>query len=300
MLLTLISPLGKVEEAARRAGRAIERQGGRLAGEVLLDPPFALGLRVAGLAPGAVRATVEAAVEDVDVVARPAQEASPPRLMLADMDSTIIGQECIDELAAIAGQRSRIAAITAAAMRGELDFAQALAARVAALAGLEATAIERVLLERVRLNPGARTLVATLKAQGCRCVLVSGGFTAFTSRVAAAAGFDRHVANRLDIEAGRLKGTVRAPIVDAAAKRRVLVDEREALGLRPAQTLAVGDGANDIPMLQEAGLGIAWRAKPAAAAAAHGHIRHGDLAAVLWAAGIPRATWVDAGSDAEG
>lgn len=223
---------------------------------------------------------------------QPADRPRLKRLLVADMDSTIIGQECIDELADFAGRKAEIAAITGAAMRGELDFAAALEARVAALAGLDEAAIARTLAERVRLNPGARTLIATMKAHGARCVLVSGGFTAFTGPVSAMAGFDRQVANRLDIAGGRLAGTVGRPIVDSATKRSVLLAECAALGIGPEDALAVGDGANDIPMLEAAGLGIAFRAKPKAAAAADAHVRHGDLTAILLAQGVAPDRWV--------
>jgi phosphoserine phosphatase len=203
----------------------------------------------------------------------------------------MIGQECIDELADFAGLKAEIAAITEAAMRGDLDFTQALDARVAALAGLSTDAITACLAGRIRPTPGAATLIATVRAHGARAVLVSGGFTVFTETIARELGFDRQVANRLDIHDGRLTGTVSRPIVDSATKKAVLIAEREAMGLEPAATLALGDGANDIPMIEEAGLGIAYHAKPKAAAAADAAIRHGDLTSVLWALGLPRAVW---------
>jgi phosphoserine phosphatase len=208
------------------------------------------------------------------------------------MDSTMIGQECIDELADFAGLKAEIAAITERAMLGELDFEAALDARVAALAGLDAGAIRRCLDERITLMPGARTLIGTMNALGARTVLISGGFTAFTGEVAARIGFQRQVANVLRIADGRLAGTVEKPIVDSAVKRATLLAERDALGLEATDTLAVGDGANDIPMLEAAGLGIAYHAKPRAAAAADAAVRVGDLTSLLWAQGIPRAEWV--------
>lgn len=238
---------------------------------------------------------MEAAAGSCDVFVQPDGEARTKHLLVADMDSTIIGQECIDELADFAGRKAEVAAITERAMRGELDFASALAERVAVLAGLPEDAIARTLAERVRLNPGAATLVGTFRARGGTTLLISGGFTVFTQPVARAAGFDRQVANRLVIADGRLAGRVEQPIVDAAVKRATLVAERERLGLTAAQTLAIGDGANDIPMLEEAGLGIAFHAKPRAAAAADAAVRFGDLATILWALGVPRRQWVSAG-----
>lgn len=289
--MTVISPAGKSDGAAATARVSLFAAGGRIEAHDPFDRPFAEDIEVSGIDATSARAALEADAQGFDIVVQPADAPRLKRLMVADMDSTIIGQECIDELADFAGRKAEIAAITEAAMRGELDFEAALDARVAALAGLGADAIDRALDERIRLNPGARTLLATLKAHGCRTVLVSGGFTAFTETVAARAGFDRQVANHLDIREGRLAGTVQKPIVDSATKREVLLAEREALGLAAAETLAIGDGANDIPMLEEAGLGIAYRAKPRTAAAADAHIRHGDLTAILSAMGLPRARW---------
>ncbi|MFQ3596429.1 MAG: phosphoserine phosphatase SerB [Sphingomonadaceae bacterium] len=260
-----------------------------------LDPPHAVDIPFAGVSPQAARSALEAAAGSYDVFVQPDGEARTKHLLVADMDSTIIGQECIDELADFAGRKAEVAAITERAMRGELDFASALAGRVAVLAGLPENAIARTLAERVRLNPGAATLVGTFRARGGTTVLISGGFTVFTQPVARAAGFDRQVANRLVIADGRLAGRVEQPIVDAAVKRATLVAERERLGLTAAQTLAIGDGANDIPMLEEAGLGIAFHAKPRAAAAADAAVRFGDLATILWALGVPRRQWVSAG-----
>jgi phosphoserine phosphatase len=293
LLVTLISAEGLSQAAVEAARRALAAAGGRVADGPRLDPPRALDLLVDGLDKRTARAGVEAVAPDFDVVVQPAAGPRVKRLLVADMDSTMIGQECIDELADFAGRKAEIAAITARAMQGELDFAAALEARVAALAGLEASAIDRCLAERVRPTPGAATLIATLSAAGCRTLLVSGGFTAFTAPVAAALGFDRQVANRLGIADGRLDGTVARPIVDGEAKRTTLEAERAALGLAPEDTLALGDGANDIPMLRAAGLGIAFRAKPGAAAAADAHLRLGDLTAVLWALGLPRSQWRD-------
>jgi phosphoserine phosphatase len=226
----------------------------------------------------------------IDVIVQPSA-GRRKRLLVADMDSTMITVECIDELADYAGIKAEIAAVTEAAMRGELDFSEALDARVALLRDLDAGAIDRCRAERVRLMPGARALIRTMKAHGARSVLVSGGFTVFAEPVAAEIGFDLAIANRLGIADGRLDGTVARPIVDAATKRVTLEAERTALGLSVEETLAVGDGANDIPMIQAAGLGVAYHAKPKTAAAAGARIDHGDLTALLWAQGYPKASW---------
>ena len=227
----------------------------------------------------------------IDVVVQPLASRAK-RLLIADMDSTMITVEGIDELADYAGLKPRIAAITEAAMRGELDFAGALDARVALLKGLDAGAIDRCREERVRLMPGARTLVRTMKARGATTVLVSGGFTAFADPVGAEIGFDRVIANRLEIAGDALAGAVAKPIVDAGTKLATLNAVRDELGLELDATLAVGDGANDLPMIQAAGLGVAFHAKPVVAAAAAARIDHGDLTALLWAQGIPRAEWI--------
>ncbi|USI72081.1 phosphoserine phosphatase SerB [Sphingomonas morindae] len=242
---------------------------------------------------GAARAALEAALPAVDSVVQP-RVGRAKALLVADMDSTMITVECIDELADFAGIKAQVAAVTEAAMRGELDFGAALDARVALLRGLPATAIDRCRAERVRLMPGARTLVRTMRARGARSVLVSGGFTVFAEPVAAEIGFDHVIANRLGIEDGVLDGRVARPIVDAATKLETIVAERTALGLPAGATLAVGDGANDIPMIQAAGLGVAYHAKPRTAAAAQARIAYGDLTALLWAQGLARREWVQA------
>ncbi len=226
----------------------------------------------------------------VDVVLHRAG-ARRKRLIIADMDSTMITVECIDELADYAGIKPQIAAITERAMRGELDFRAALAERVALLAGLDASVIDRCLAERVALMPGARTLVQTMAAAGARAVLVSGGFTRFAEPVAAEIGFHRAVANRLELAGGKLTGKVADPVIDSAAKRAELEAEVAALGITAADALAVGDGANDAPMLAAAGLGAAYRAHAVAQAAASASITHGDLTALLWAQGYKRHEW---------
>lgn len=216
------------------------------------------------------------------------------RLLVADMDSTMIGQECIDELADYAGLKPEVAAITERAMQGELDFAAALRERVALLAGLDEDVIARCLAERVRPTLGGATLIATMRSCGARCLLVSGGFTAFAAPVGAMLGFDSVQANVLARQDGRLLGQVEGDVVDAGAKRRALKSERQRLGLDQAATMALGDGANDREMVEAAGWGIAFRAKPALAAVADARLDHHGLDALLWAQGIPRAQWVEA------
>jgi phosphoserine phosphatase len=201
------------------------------------------------------------------------------------MDSTMIGHECIDELAGVAGIKAEVSAITERAMRGEIAFEPALRKRVALLKGLSADVIGEVIACRVRLSPGARTLVATMRAHGAYTCLVSGGFTAFTQAVADMIGFDENRGNLLTIAGGALAGTVAEPILGREAKHATLIELRERLGLFQSQTLAAGDGANDLAMLGEAGLGVAWRAKPAVAAAAHARIDHCDLTALLYLQG---------------
>ena len=216
----------------------------------------------------------------VDMALVPA-EGRRKRLLIADMDSTMIGQECIDELADLAGFGAQVAAITARAMNGELDFEPALRARVGLFEGQEAALIDRTWSERIRFTPGGATLVATMRAQGAVAALVSGGFTAFTERVAAALGFDEHRANTLETRGDRLTGTVAEPILGRAAKVAALTEISARLGLAPAQALAVGDGANDLGMLHLAGMGVALHAKPSVQAQVDLRVNHGDLTALL-------------------
>lgn len=227
-----------------------------------------------------------------DVIVQAAAERSR-RLLVADMDSTMITVECLDELADYAGVKAQVAEITARAMRGELDFAGALKARVALLTGLDSYMIARCLEERVRMAPGAVTLIATLRAEAIRTVLVTGGFTDFAEPVAGDLGFDSVHANRIEIRDGQLTGRVLDPIIGGEGKRMALMREAQALGISPAAVLAIGDGANDVPMFQTAGLGVAVHGKPAAEAAADARIRHGDLTTLLWSLGLPRARWVN-------
>ena len=231
--------------------------------------------------PARVRAALESA--PVDALAVPAA-GRRKRLLVADMDSTMVTGETLDDLADYAGLKEHIAAITARAMNGEIDFKDALRERVGLLAGLSAAHLEAT-FQRIAFMPGARTLVQTMKAHGARAVLVSGGFKYFTSRVAAHCGFDRDLANELEIAEDRLTGRVIDPILDRATKLETLIGEAAALGLPLAQTLAVGDGANDLDMLRAAGLGVAYHAKPVVAAEARARIDHGDLTALLFAQG---------------
>jgi phosphoserine phosphatase len=230
------------------------------------------------------------ALDGVDVVVQP-DEPRWKRLLVADMDSTVIGQECLDELADYAGLKTKVAAITERAMLGELDFSGALRERVRLLAGLDHGALGRCLDERVEITSGAETLVQTMRAGGASCLLVSGGFLSFAEPVAKVVGFDRVKANRLVFAGGKLSGEVGDPIVDAKAKREALIEVREALGLGAEDVLAVGDGANDRLMIEEAGLGIAFRAKPALADVADAELRHHGLDALLWVQGVRRRDW---------
>jgi len=214
-----------------------------------------------------------------------------PRVFVSDMDSTMISAECIDELADFAGIKDQIAEITERAMQGELDFESALRERVRLLAALDEGAIGECLATRIDPMPGAKTLVATLKAKGCRTVLVTGGFHQFADPVAEQLGFERVVANTLEVTGGKLTGGLIGPITDSAVKKAVLLEEMAKLGGN-ATSLATGDGANDIPMLEAATYGLAYRAKPKARAAADGWIDRGDLTAILELLGIPRSEWV--------
>jgi phosphoserine phosphatase len=246
-----------------------------------------------------LRARLDAALapRPIDINLLPAEAAARRRkLLVADMESTIIEQECLDELAARVGLRERISEITARAMRGDIAFEAALEARVGLLKGLDAAILEDVYASRVRLMPGAATLVATMRRHGAHCALVSGGFSYFSERIAARLKFDSQQANTLEIIDGKLSGRVRQPILGREAKLASLNRLTRELQLDRSDTLAVGDGANDLSMLRAAGLGVAFRAKPIVAAAAAARIEHGDLTALLYLQGYSRQEF-DCGSN---
>ena len=270
------------EPLARRAQAALSAREARW-----LAPGVALDLFLSPeRAPGA-EALAREALEGapVDVVVQPV-EGRRKKLLVADMDSTMIGQECIDELAAETGLKDHVAAITERAMRGEIAFEGALRERVALLKGLPLEVVDRVLEQAITLTRGGRALVRTMRRAGALTALASGGFTVFTRVVAQRIGFDLDVANRLEIDGdGRFAGVVAEPIFGADGKRATLLRLRAERGLLAQETLAVGDGANDLPMLQAAGLGVAFRGKPAVAAAAAARIDHADLTALLYAQG---------------
>jgi phosphoserine phosphatase len=241
----------------------------------------------------ALRQTLHAALDGlpIDFFAQPLA-ARRKKLLIADMDSTMVGQECIDELADFIGQKIQVAAITERAMRGEIAFEPALRERVALLRGLSVDVVAEVLTKRITLTPGAKTLVQTMRAQGAYTVLVSGGFTLFASEIAGMIGFHAHRANVLIVEDGKLSGRVGEPILGKAAKLDALEHFRALHKLSASETLAVGDGANDLAMLQHAGLGVAFHAKLAVAVAAHARVDHSDLTALLYAQGFGRAEFI--------
>ena len=258
----------------------------------VLDPGIAVDLPFtpSGADDQAIARRLQAALGGlrIDVVVQPLASRRK-RLFVADMDSTMIGQECIDELADYVGLKAHVAAITERAMRGEIAFEPALRERVALLKGLPVAVVDEVILERIALTPGARTLVATMRQNGGTTCLVSGGFTLFTSRVGAMIGFDENRGNTLIVEDGRLAGRVEEPILGREAKLATLIELRERLGLSAPETLSAGDGANDLAMIEAAGLGVAYHAKPKVAEAAHARIDHGDLTALLYLQGYARA-----------
>ena len=227
----------------------------------------------------------------VDVFVQP-EEPRFRRLLVADMDSTIVGQECLDELADFAGLKREIAEITERAMQGKLDFKAALRERVAMLSGLDEEAIRRCLAERVVPNPGAATLVRTMRVGGARAILVTGGFVSFAEPIAKLLGFNAIRANRLLFDGSQLSGSVEDPIVDAQAKLDALVEARDEMGIRREEVLAIGDGANDRMMIEEAGLGVAFRAKSALAEVADACLDHHGLDALLWVQGIRKRDWI--------
>ena len=243
-------------------------------------------------APQAYAETLERCAKvQVDCVLQPLAGRAK-KLLISDMDSTMIAQECIDELADKVGLKAHVAAITERAMNGELDFKAALRERVLLLKDLPAQTLQDVFDNHITLMPGAKALVATMKAHGATTHLVSGGFTFFTERVAKALGFDTDEANILELAEGKLSGTVREPILDKDSKRASLERHAAQHNLPLSATLAVGDGANDLPMLLAAGLGVAYHAKPVVEAQAPASIRFNDLSALLYLQGIPKDEWV--------
>ncbi|MEI8145629.1 MAG: phosphoserine phosphatase SerB [Alphaproteobacteria bacterium] len=262
----------------------------------VLNPAVAVDLSFAPLGSADNRAIADAVrarlgSSPVDVVVQRA-DTRRKALFLADMDSTMIGQECIDELADMVGMKEHVAAITERAMRGEIEFEPALRERVALLKGLPAGVVDEVIKSRITLTSGGRALVATMRANGAYTALVSGGFTLFTARVGAMIGFDENRANILEVADDRFAGLVREPILGREAKRETLIALRAARRLAPMATLAVGDGANDLAMLGEAGLGVAYRAKPKVAEAADARIDHADLTALIYAQGYSISDFV--------
>ena len=291
LIARLIADPEGLETRLDRATAALEREGMRVALAQMLD--FCGDVLQIGLPDGdaaTLRRVLDEHFAPADLLVA-TRDFAVPDLFVSDMDSTMIAQECIDELADFAGFKDRVAAITERAMQGELDFASALAERVGHLAGLSEDAFGTCLAERIRPVEGAKTLVATLKAKGCRTVLVTGGFHHFADPVAADIGFEHVVGNRLAVAEGKLTGALAGAITDSSVKRRVLIEELAQLGAE-GTSLATGDGANDIPMLEAATWGLAYRAKPRARAAADGWIDRGDLTAVLDLLGVPREEWV--------
>ncbi len=275
------------------ASRALAAEGAEILGSVWLCEEAAAELFFTGPDNAtARRALAEAfAGAPLDLVCQPA-DGRRKAMLIADMDSTIIEIECIDELAGLVGLKDKVAAITGAAMRGEIDFDAALKERVALLAGLEEARLQGLYDARLTITAGAAELVATMNAAGALTCLVSGGFTWFTARVAAQLGFAETRANRLQIEDGLLTGAVIEPVLGAEAKLAALIELRRQCGAAPAGVLAVGDGANDIAMLQEAGLGVAFHARPKTRAAAGAAIDHADLTALLYMQGYAREDFV--------
>lgn len=285
---TFVSPLRFEAALARAALESVGLRDARLAWlkqGVALDAFFPNGSNGANDA-AELSERLRLALSDrkIDVIVQAAAKRRKS-LLVADMDSTMIEQECLDQIADAIGVRSRVAAITEAAMRGEIDFAEALAARVALFAGLRYERLEQIAKTRMTASPGAARLVGEMRRAGAYTALLSGGFPPFTIRAAQMLGFDEHRGNRLAVENGVLTGRVETPVFGAAEKAQALEALRLERGLSRIETLAVGDGANDAPMAQAAGLGVAYRGKPALAARAHARLDHADLTALLYAQG---------------
>ena len=296
-ILTLVSNPSERCLTAKRAAQvrdALRDAGGQALAADWLCSRVACDLGLTGLseveAETAARAALGGAA--IDVLAQGA-EGRRKKLLVADMDSTMITVECLDELAAFAGKKHEVSAITEKAMAGEIDFEGALKKRVAMLKGLEESALAATLSDRIELTPGGTELVRTMNANGALTVLVSGGFSYFTSRLAAAIGFTEHRGNTLCIEEGRLTGEVAAPILGRDAKRATLSAARKRLAIGVQETMAVGDGANDLHMLKDAGLGVAYHAKAIVAEAARARVDHGDLTALLYFQGYRHSEFVN-------
>ena len=275
-----------------RARRALDAAKARNDTPVWLSPDEACDIPFEGVpsdAMAAARAELRDRPVDVNIVP---QDYRRKRLLLADMDSTLIEQECIDELAAEAGLGSEVAAITERAMRGEIAFEPALRERVGLLKGISAEVAAKLLAERITITPGAKVLVATMRAFGAYTALISGGFTIFAEPVGRQVGFDEHRANTLIADGGAFTGAVAEPILGRAAKEDALLDLTAKLKLDPRETLAIGDGANDLGMIRLAGLGVAYRAKPAVRAEADAALDHADLTGGLFLQGYRREEFV--------
>jgi len=291
LIARLIADLATLDRRVDAATAALEAAGMPIAEAVMLDH-WSEVLQL--VLPGDDIATLRRVIDECFAPSDAIVATEPflvPNVFVSDMDSTMIGQECIDELADYAGIKPQVAAITERAMQGELDFESALRERVGLLSELDETAITQCLAERIVPMDGARTLVATLKDHGCRTVLVTGGFHHFADPVAKAIGFERVIGNRLEVHQGKLTGGLVGAITGSAAKEAALREEMARLGDN-AVSLATGDGANDIPMLAAATYGVAFRAKPKAHAAANGWIDRGDLTSILKLLEIPRHDWV--------
>lgn len=291
-VLTLITDpaaAGLDNSTAGAAALALEAAGAGVGAPDWLAPGVACDIAFAGLGPRDATVAVRAALagQPVDLVAQPAA-GRRKRLLVADMESTIIDNEMIDELAEVLGRGDEITAITARAMNGELDFAESLAERVAMLAGMEVAALDGP-RERIRVNPGAAELVATMRAHGAFCALLTGGFSVYSGYVRELLGFDHDQANVLDVIEGKLTGRVRKPVLDRQAKQAGMIRLCQELSITPRETIAVGDGANDLAMVLSAGLGVAFRARPVLAEAAAMRVDHGDLTALLYAQGYRAA-----------
>lgn len=285
LVATLVSAHGQALVSAALIDR-LRQAVPVVSGSAVLDGEIAADLFAEAGEPRKLEADLRAALDGaaIDIIVQPA-ETRRKALFLADMDSTMIGQECIDELAAYVGLKDLVSSITERAMRGEIAFEPALRERVALLRGVRLSVVDEIIRERITLTPGGHELVQTMRANGAYTALVSGGFTVFTGPISATIGFDEHRSNILIAQDGMLIGEVADPILGMQAKFDALVELRSRFGLSSAQTLAVGDGANDLAMIGGAGLGVAYRAKPAVAAAADARLDHADLTALLYCQG---------------